>query len=168
MPLSISYTNGKGCSLPEGGCAVILQPNAQTSLVNTNYYLLLSGTADVTYGNLPAQKIVSPYSGSEWQSYVDTWTYGVDTQIAVNRTTSFIQVIADNCSVANLVVTTVDNRSMDIAAKPNSYIAVVGSIFSVDGVPYTNQICKIFQQIQQKTVNVQSRDICKVLYVEQA
>jgi len=174
MSLSISYSNGKRCSLPEGGCAVVLKSNSQETLSiaktleNTNRYFLISGTANVIYGNNAPQIISSPYSGSEWQSYIDSWVYDVETYIIVDPSTVFLQIVANNTTIGPVNVTTIDNSGIDVNVKPNSSIIVVGTPFSVDGVGYSDRPSTVLRYSEEKTVNIQTRDICKVICVEEA
>lgn len=168
MSLSISYSNGTGCSLPEGGCVIILKPNSATSLVTTDRYFLVNGSVSVTYGNSAPQTISSPYSGKEWQSYNDMWTYGVPVQIAVTPTTQFLQVSANNSVISNSMITTIDNSGIDVAVVPNSSLIIVGSNFSVNNVGYTEKKVSVFNYSETQTVNVRSRDICRVIYIEEA
>lgn len=168
MPLSITHTTGQNCSLPEGGCTVVLSPNATKTLVSTDRYFLISGTANLLSGNNPVEVITSPYSGSDWQSYVDPWVYDVDTYIAVSPSTSFLQIHANNTTIGVVNVATIDNSGIDVNVKPNSYVIVVGTPFSVDGTGYSDKISTVIRYSEEKTVNIQTRDICKVIYVEEA
>ena len=168
MPLSVTHTTGQNCSLPDGGCAVVLSPNATKTLVSTDRYFLISGTANLLSGNSPIEVITSPYSGSEWQSYVDPWVYGVETYIIVNPSTVFLQINANNTTIGVVNVATIDNSNIDVSVKPNSSIVVVGTPFSVDGTGYSDKAVTIIPYSEEKTVNVQTRDICKVIYVEEA
>lgn len=168
MPISITHTTGQNCSLPEGGCTVVLIPTPTKTLVSTDRYLLISGTANLLSGNSPIEMITSPYSGSEWQSYVDPWVYGVETYIAVNPSTAFLQINANNTTIGLVNVTTIDNSGIDVNVKPNSSIIVVGTPFSVDGVGYSDRSSTVLRYSEEKTVNIQTRDICKVVYVEEA
>lgn len=176
MPLSISYSVGKGCSLPEGGCVITLRPNSESrglsnsenSFVSSDRYLLTNGDAQITYNNSGPQIISSPYSGKEWQSYIDMWTYNIPVQIAVTPSTEFLQINADNCVIGNCMMATIDNSGVDIQTTPNSKILVIGSNFSVDNIGYTEQKTRMFAYSNTQTVNVRSLDICKVVYIEEA
>ena len=168
MSLLITYSTGQNCSLPEGGCVVVLNPNTETTLVSTDRYLLLSGTANVTYGNDAPVTISSPYSGSEWQSYVDSWNYGLETKIAVNPTTQFLQVFANNSILSNLQITKIDNSNIDVSVKPNSSVIVIGSNFFIDNEAHANKPCTFFKYTEEKTINIRTLDICRVIYLEEA
>lgn len=168
MPLSISYSVGTGCSLPEGGCVVVLRPNVAPTMVNSDRYFLTNGTATVTYSNSAPQVISSPYFGKDWQPYVDMWTYDIPVQIAVNPSTQFVQILANNCTIGNSSLTTIDNSGVDIEVKPNSTIIVIGSTFSVGNIGYTDEKIRTFNYSNNQTVNVRSLDICTVIYVEEA
>lgn len=168
MPLSISYSVGTGCSLPEGGCVIVLRPNSAFTLVSQDRYFLTNGTAVVTYGNSAPLTISTPYSGKEWQNYVDMWTYNTPTQIAVTPSTQFVQIVANNASIGNSIVTTIDNSGVDIETKPNSTIIVIGSSFSVDDKGFTEEKIRTFHYSNVQTVNVRTQDICKVIFVEEA
>jgi len=176
MLVKVQLSRGQDCLL-NAGCNISLEPanNSQASesqqFKPEHKYYLLEGELFVSYQGGSSGIVNTPYT-STWTPYVDSWDYTKDVLLSCLPSTLFAKlefaVSSNNNTAINVTTSTVkiENSSISASMNSNSFLVVIGSDYTIDGVSATRKVNTISANTN-KNVVVSTSNSCSLIYIEQ-
>lgn len=175
MLAKVQLSRGQDCSI-NTGCSITLEPanNSQGVLQQfkpEHKYYLLDGELFVSYEGGSSGIVNTPYS-STWTEYVDSWDYTNPVSLICVPSTLFAKLefaTSNNDNTAIDVtssVVRVQNSSVSTSMNSNSFLVVIGSDYTVDGVNATRNV-NVISAHTSKNVVISTSNSCSLIYIEQ-
>lgn len=175
MLVKVQLSRGQDCLL-NAGCNITLEPANNSQSVSQQFkqaqkYYLLDGELFVSYEGGSSGIINTPYT-STWTPYVDSWNYTNPVSLSCLPSTLFAKLEfatsnSDNTAInVTSSVVRVQNSSISASMNSNSFLVVIGSDYTIDGVSATRNVSTISANTN-KNVVISTSNSCSLIYIEQ-